>query len=170
MATLTPDEKTTLIMAYTHDTMVRGEAVSRQSVRVSIWLRTDGAPHYFRLLNAQQLFFGAGAVKSSTHAEIYVPVATVIAFHMVPPAADPMDYEEGEKNRAIQQVTVSVGSFIFKGSLRFSAQSGLQASLEMVHGWLSMYDTEITNPSLPQMPAITVPMLLVNPAQVAFAL
>jgi len=33
-----------------------------------------------------------------------------------------------------------------------------------------MYDTEITNPSLPQMPAITVPMLLVNPAQVAFAL
>ena len=157
MTTLGPDEKSTLVMVYTHDTLVRGEVVTKQSVRVSIWLRTDGAPHYFHFLNAQKLFFGAGPVKSSTHSEIYVPVAEVIAFHIVPPASDSMDYEEGEKNRAVQQVTVGVGSFIFKGSLRFSAQTGLNSSLEMVHGWMSLYDTEITNPGLPQMPALTVP-------------
>jgi hypothetical protein len=35
---------------------------------------------------------------------------------------------------------------------------------------MSMYDAEITNPSLPQMPAIQVPMLLLNPGKVTFGL
>ena len=170
MTTLGPDEKSTLVMIYTHDTLIRGEVVTKQNVRVNIWLRTDGAPRYFHLLNAQKLFFGGGSVRTSAHAEIYVPVASVIAFHIVPPAHEPMDYEEGEKNRNIQLVSVGVGSFIFKGSLRYSAQSGFNSSLEMVHSWLSMYETEITCPSLPQMPAIVVSMLLVSPGQVMFAL
>jgi hypothetical protein len=35
---------------------------------------------------------------------------------------------------------------------------------------MSVYDGEIANPYLPQMPPIKVPMLLVNPQQVAFAI
>ncbi len=170
MTTLASDEKSTLVMVYTQDALVRGEVVTKQNVRVSIWLRTDGAPHYFHMLNAQKLFFGGGPAKSSNHAEIYVPVAAVISFHIAPPAHEPLDYEEGEKNRAVQLVSAGVGTFVFKGNVRYSAQSGLNSSLEMVHGWMSMYETEITNPSLPQMPAILVPMLLVNPGQVTLAL
>ncbi len=167
---LASDEKSTVIMVYTQNGLIRGEVMTKENVRVSIWLRTDGAPRYFRLLNAHMLFFGAGPAKSSNHAEIFVPVASAIAFHIAPPAQEPLDYEEGEKNRAIQLVSAGVGSFVFKGKIRFSAQSGFNSSLEMVHGWLSMYETEITNPGLPQMPAMLVPMLLVNPGQVTFAL
>jgi hypothetical protein len=169
MTTLASDEKSTLVMVYTQDALVRGEVVTKQSVRVSIWLRTEGAPHYFHLINAQKLFFGGGPVRSSNHAEIYVPVASSIAFHIAPPAHEPLDYEEGEKNRAVQLVTAGVGSFVFKGAVRYSSQTGFSSSLEMVKGWLSMYETEITNPGLPQMPAILVPMLLANPSQVTFA-
>jgi len=170
MTTLASDEKSTLVMVYTQNALIRGEVVTKENVRVSIWLRTDAAPHYFHLLNAHMLFFGTNPAKSSNHAEIYVPITSTIGFHITPPTQEPLDYEEGEKNRAIQLVSAGVGSFVFKGKVRYSAQSGLNSSLEMVHGWLSMYETEITNPSLPQMPAILVPMLLVNPGQVTFAL
>lgn len=169
-APLASDEKSTLVMVYTHNTLVRGEVVTKESVRVSIWLRTDGAPRYFRLIHAHLLLFGGGPVRTSNHQEIYIPIASVHAFHIAPPAQDPLDYEENEKNRAIQLVSANVGTFVFKGKVRFSAQSGFSSSLEMTHSWMSMYDVEVTNPSLPQMPAIQVPMLLVNPSQVLFAL
>jgi hypothetical protein len=167
---LNADEKSTMVMVYTQNSLLRGEVVTKENVRVSIWLRTDGAPNYMRLLKAQVLFFGGGAPKSYNTSEAYVPVSSVIGFHLAPPLQEPMDYEEGEKNRAVQVVSVTVGTFIFKGKIRFSAQSGLGASLEMAHTWMSMYETEISNPNLPQMPAIVVPMLLVNPRQVAITL
>ena len=167
---LAAEEKSTLVMVYTQNALIRGEVVTRENVRVSIWLRTDGAPHFFRLLNANMLFFGGGPAKSSNHSEMYVPVESVIGFHIAPPAQDPLDYEESEKNRGVQIVSAGVGTFIFKGKVRFSAQSGFGSSLEMMHTWMSMYETEITNLSLPQMPAILIPMLLVNPKQVTFTL
>jgi hypothetical protein len=169
MTTLASDEKSSLVMVYTQNALIRGEVITKESVRISIWLRTDGAPNFFHLHNAQMLFFGGGPARSSNYSEIYVPVASVVSFHLAPPAQEPLDYEEGEKNRAVETVTAGVGTFLFKGKIRFSAQSGLASSLEMVKGWMSMYEVEVTNPSLPQMPAIRVPMLLVNPGQVSIA-
>ena len=168
MTTLASDEKSTMVMVYTLNSLVRGEVVTKENMRISIWLRTDGAPKFFHLLNAQAIFFGSGAVRSSNYSQIYAPVASVVGFHILPPAHEPLDYEEGEKNRSAEIVSAAVGTFIFKGKVRFSAQSGLASSLEMVKTWMSMYDVEITNPSLPQMPAMQVPMLLVNPGQVTF--
>ena len=168
MPTPAPDEKSTMVMVYAQNALIRGEVVTKESLRISIWLRTDGAPKFFHLHNAQVIFFGGGAVKSSNYSQIYVPVTSVIGFHILPPAHEPMDYEEGEKNRAVEVVSAGVGTFIFKGKIRFSAQSGLASSLEMVKSWMSMYDVDITNPSLPQMPAMQVPMLLVDPGKVTF--
>jgi hypothetical protein len=42
MTDLSPDEKSTLVMIYTQNMLVRGEVVTRQGVRVSTWLRTQG--------------------------------------------------------------------------------------------------------------------------------
>ena len=144
--------------------------VTKESVRVSILLRTDAAPRFFYVQNAQMVFFGGGPARSSNYSEVYVPVASVIGFHILPPAQEPLDYELDEKNRSADVVSAGVGTFIFKGKVRFSAQSGLAASLQMIHSWMSMYDVEITNPGLPQMPALRVPMLLVHPGQVTFSL
>ena len=167
---LSLEEKSTLVMVYTQNSVVRGELVTKESVRVSILLRTDAAPRFFSLQNAQMVFFGGAAVRSSNYSEVYIPVASVIGFHLVPPAEEPLDYELDEKNRAEQVITAGVGTFLFKGKIRFSAQSGLAASLQMIHSWMSMYEVEITNPNLPQMPALHIPMLLVHPGQVTFAL
>jgi hypothetical protein len=68
MYILRPDEKTTPVMLYTHDTLVRGEAVTKQNVlRLNIWLRTDGAPKYIHVLKAQVLVFGGSAAKALSY-------------------------------------------------------------------------------------------------------
>jgi hypothetical protein len=169
MSPLAPDEKSTLIMVYTQDALLRGEAVTKENVRVSIWLRTEAAPRYIHLFKPQVITF-SGATRSINYAEIYIPTSTVLAFHMVPPAHEALDYDADEKNRAMDPTIARVGTFLFKGLLRISAQSGIGTTLELAKiPWMSLYDVEISNPLLPQMPPMMVPMLLVNPALVSFA-
>lgn len=171
MYTPSSDEKLTPVMLYTHDTLVRGEVVTKQNVlRVNIWLRTDGAPKYMHILKPQVLVFGGTPVKPLSYSEIYYPTSQLIGFHTLPPTDEPLDYEPNEANRMMQPVDVLVGTFVMKGKIRISTQTDIGSSLEVARiSWMSLYDVEITNPFLPQMPVIRVPMALVNPTHVAFA-
>jgi hypothetical protein len=170
MYVLRPDEKTTPVMLYTQDTLVRGDAVSKQNVhRVNIWLRTDGAPKYMHVLKPQVIVFGGTPVKPLSFAEIYFPTSQLIAFHTLPPTDEVLDYDPNEANRVMQDVRVLVGTFVVKGQVRISSQTELSTSLEVARvSWMSVYDAEIVNPYLPQMPPVKVPMMLVNPEKVAF--
>jgi hypothetical protein len=172
MYTLRPDERTTPVMLYTKESVVRGEVVTKESVhRINIWLRTDGAPKYMHLLRPQVLVFGGSPVKPLSYSEIYFPTTELIAFHILPPAAEPLDYETSEANRMMQPVDVVVGTFLMKGNIRISTQTEVGVSLEVARvSWMSLYDAVITNPYLPQMPPMHIPMLLVNPLHVAFGL
>ena len=170
MYTLTSDEKVTPIMLYTQNTFVRGDVVTKQNVlRVNIWLRTDGAPKYLHILKPQVLVFGGNPVKALSYSEIYFPTAQLIGFHTLPPTDEPLDFEANEANRMMKSVDVLVGTFVMKGKIRISTQTDVGASLEVARvAWMSLYEAEITNPQLPQMPALHVPMILVSPAHVAF--
>ncbi len=169
MYILRPDEKTTPVMLYTHDTLVRGEAVTKQNVlRLNIWLRTDGAPKYIHLLKAQALVFGGGATKTLSYSELYFPTLRVIGFHTLPPTEEPLDYDPDEANRVMEYVEVLLGTFVIKGKIRISTQTEAGVSLEFARvDWMSLYEVEITNPYLPQMPPLHVPMVLVNANHVA---
>jgi hypothetical protein len=172
MYILRPDEKTTPVMFYTLHNVVRGEAVIRQNIpRVNIWLRTDGAPRYLHVLKPQVLVFGGSPAKALSYSEIYFPTSEVIAFHSLPPTEEPLDYDAEEANRAMQPVELLVGTFVMKGNIRISTHSELDNTLESARvSWMSVYDVWISNPYLPQMPALQAPMILVNPSHVAFAL
>lgn len=172
MYILRPDEKTTPVMLYTQDALVRGEAVTKQSVlRVNIWLRTEGAPKYIHLLKPQVIVFGGSPVRPLSYSELYFPTFRVIGFHTLPPTDEPLDYDPEEANRMMQEINVLVGTFVVKGKIRISTQTEVGTSLEVARvAWMSVYDAEITNPYLPQMPALHVPMILVNPNHAAFGL
>lgn len=171
MYTLGPDEKTSLVMAYTGYTLIRGEVVTMQGIRISTWLRTDGAPEYMHLINAQTLNFLGSQVRSSAYPEIFVPVADVIGFHLVPPASDPLDYDAGEANRIMQAVTVLLGPFLISGNVRISNQTGFATSIATSRlTWMSIYEAVISSPALPQMPPLSVPMLLIRPSRVSFTI
>jgi hypothetical protein len=170
MKQLAPDEKAVMVMAYTQNMLVRGEVYVKETVRVSIWLRTQGVPNFVHLIKPNVVLFGSGAPKTYSYPELFLPVPELIAFHIAPPASDPLDYDEKEVNRMMQPADVLAGTFLMKGKVRISQQTDFGTSLEVSKAlWLSFYDAQISNPYLPQFTA-QAPMMLVNTTQVSFAL
>ena len=172
MYILRPDERTSPVMLYAMHSVVRGEVVVKQNVqRLNIWLRTDGAPRYIHVLKPQVLVFGGSPVKALSYTELYFPTSEVIAFHTLPPTDEPLDYDPEEADRKMEELDLLIGTFVMKGHIRISTHTEVDHTLESARvSWMSVYDTTITNPYLPQMPALQVPMVLVNPSHVAFGL
>ncbi|MEB2334280.1 MAG: hypothetical protein OZ914_08200 [Anaerolineaceae bacterium] len=172
MYTLKPDERITPVMLYTRDTLVSGKLATKQHVlRVNIWLRTASVPTYMHILESHvAVFTGGSAPITLTCPEIYFPVSELIAFHTMPPTDEPLDYESTEANRTMQAVKAIVGTFLMKGYIRMSTQTDIEQNLEIVGAaWMSLYDVEISNLSVPRMPVLRTPMLLLNPMRVIFA-
>lgn len=172
MYMLRPDEKTAPVMLYAKNSVIRGDAVVKQNTpRVNIWLRTDGAPRYMHILKPQVLVFGGSPAKALSYSEIYFPTSEAIAFHPLPPIEEPLDFDPSEADRKMEAVEVLVGTFVMKGNIRISTHMEVVSTLEAARlAWMSFYDVWITNPYLPQMPALQIPMVLINPSHVAFGL
>lgn len=170
MKPLASDEKIAMVMVYTNNMLARGEVIAKENARVSIWLRTQGVPNYIHLYNPQVISFSGTPPKPLAMAEIFIPTTQVIAFHLAPPAADPVDYDATEANRMMQPTDVVIGSFMAKAKIRISTQTDVATSLDVTRAsWLSIYEADISNPYLPQF-NVHVPMLLVNPNYVSFGL
>ena len=169
MENLAPDEKSTLVMVYTLNMLVRGEVVTKESARVSVWPRTQGVPNLVRILKPSIMMLSGNPPKSLSYSEIYIPTATMIGYHLAPPLVEGLDYDENEKNRSMVPISLIMGSFIVKGHMRMSTTTTIATGLEVAfNGWLSIYDSEITNPFMPQMPPMSVHMLLISPNRINF--
>jgi hypothetical protein len=169
MYTLAPDEKATTVMLYTQNSLVRGELVTKESARVSIWLRMQAQVHYVHIHKPQVLMFDRPQTKSLTYEEMYFPISQIVGFHIAPPVEEPLDYDANEPNRAMKDVNLLLGCFSLKGKLRISTHTDFATSIEVAHaGWLSVYEVEIENPFAPQLPAIQTPLMLVNPMFTSF--
>lgn len=170
MKPLAPDEKTVMVMVYTHNMLARGEVIAKENARVSIWLRTQGVPNHIHLFKPQVISFGGTPPRPLSFLEIFIPTTQVIGFHLVPPAQDPMDYDADEVNRIMQPLDLIIGTFLLKAHIRVSTQAELSTSLDVMRAaWISIYDADISNPYLPHF-SMHVPMVLVNPNQVSFGM
>ena len=161
------NERATPAIAYTAGGLYRGEVVAKTNVsRVLNWIRTANAPKYLHFTKVTVLPMGPNA-RPSNYNGLFVPVADMIAFHLMPPANEPLDYDADEKNRVMADTTALVGSMVFSGKMRFSSQMDAAQSLEMQKlPWMSFYEVNISNPFVPQM-TIQVPMVVLAPAKVA---
>jgi hypothetical protein len=154
-------EKATPVMVYTINMLARGEVVTKEQMRVSTWLRTQGAPDFVGIYNAHVLTFGSTGIHQASYTEFFVSTSQIMAYHLVPPAKDPPDYDLSEPNRKMEPTTLLIGSFRFNGNLRMATQSKLQRYLEVAReSFFSLYDVEITNPGLPSGSALKVPIVL----------
>jgi hypothetical protein len=114
---------------------------------------------------------GGGPVATITMAEMHIPIAQVLAFHMLPPQQDPLDYEPNEPNRKMIPVTALVGSFRFDGLLRMSTQSNLHNFLEVIKEvYTSLYEVKISQPERPSMASLQVPYTIVRRDAALFSL
>jgi hypothetical protein len=157
------DDRKTPIMVYTSSSLARGTVTTLPVIRVSTWMRTQAAPDYFKLAQANVITAGIGGTQNLSFDELLIPTAQVIAYHIQPPAADPVDYDPSEPNRKLEPVTVLIGNFRFNGSFRMASQSYLSKYLETAReAWTSLYDVDISNPGLPAMGTIHVQMALLR--------
>jgi hypothetical protein len=163
MRSLNPDEKSSTVILYTASMLIRGDIILRDSMRVSIWPRTQGVPNFIHLFNVQIIQIAGSAPKNYARDEAFVPTPEIIGFHLAPPAHDPLDYDENEANRRMQPISIMAGTFEMKAKLRVSTATDFAASLDVMNtSWISVYDAEITNPFVPQL-HLSVPMLLLRP-------
>jgi hypothetical protein len=169
MDTLASDEKASGVMIYTQTTLIIGEVVTKQQSRVSVWLRTESAPEYMHLLKPQVINLTSSTARKLTLKEMYMSTSQVIGFHLTPPTQDPMDYDESEKNRQMQPISILFGPFVFSGAIRVSTLVDLGTSLTLGRSsWMSIYNAKISIVQLPQIGEMQVPMLMVRPSQVSF--
>ena len=169
MHELAANEKTTPVMIYTENTLIHGQVVTREIVRVHILPRTEGAPNYVHLLNAQ-IIRPDNAAKTLKFDELFTPLSEVIGFHVAPNIEFELDYEESEENRRLVPVKVAMGSFLLDSKIRISTQTALNTSLAVTRSaWLSLYEVNISNTYLAQM-NMQAKMILVRPQKVSFGL
>ena len=165
------DEKATPVMVYTPYHLAWGEVITKELIRLSTWLRTQAAPQYIYLHNAQLMYVGGGPPAPVSVAELHIPIAQVCAFHMIPPHQDPVDYDPNEPNRKMVQVSALVGSFRFDGLLRMSTQSSLYTFLEVIkETYTSLYDVKVTQPQRPSMTPLQIPYTIVRRDTAQFSL
>jgi hypothetical protein len=160
-----PDEKVAPVMAYTPNSIVWGDVIVKNAIRVSTWLRTQMAPDMMCLNNAKLLSTSGGGatIHPLSVPELHLPTSQVWAFLLVPPAKEPLDYDPNEPNRRMEPTTVLAGSARIDGYMRFAAMTNLKKYLETnKENFTPMYDAEITNLAIPALRAIHVQYVLVR--------
>ena len=169
MYELKANEKATPVVVYTENTLIHGEIVTRDIVRVNILMRTEGAPNYLHLLNAQ-IIYPDNATKIVKFAELFVPATEAIGYHVAPGTEIELDYDKSEENRKMQPVKAAMGSFFIDSKIRISTHTDLSTTLDVSRtAWLSLYEAEITNTYLSQM-KVEAKMILIRPEKILFGL
>lgn len=166
-----PDEKVTSVMLYTDDHLIWGDVITKEAIRVSTWLRTPSLPQFFYIHNAHLMRFGIGAtMKPQAYPSLHLPSSLVIAFHIRPPAQDPLDYDPSEPMRKMEPVMALVGWFCFDGFLRMSTHTDLEHYLDVAkEPFTSMYDATISQPLAPNSGTMRVPYVLIRNSRVFFS-
>jgi hypothetical protein len=168
---LAHDEKVTPVAVYTLTGMAVGKLITKEQVRVSTWLRTDMAPVYLSLHEARFLSLaGSERGQSLAFPELNLPTAQTLAFHLLPPASDPLDYDPNEPHRKMEPVSAILGFFRFDGLMRMSTHSTLGQYLEVTkETFTPFYEVKIANMAIPSLKAVRASYALVRQDASLFA-
>ncbi|HEY9087358.1 MAG TPA: hypothetical protein VIO36_04270 [Anaerolineaceae bacterium] len=164
------DEKVVPVMIYTSTSVVWGEMVVKEIVRVGTWLRTNTAPDDLCIFNGKVMVVSAGAPKAVSYSEIHVLVPNILAYHILPPAVEPLDYDVSEPNRKLEPMTAVVGSFRMDAKMRMATSADLRRYLEFTRETFTpLYEAEISNMVQPALAPMKVPYVMVRQATTLFA-
>ena len=161
-------EKTSHIMLYTRQSLVWGKVRTKPAIRINTWLRTDMAPTYMKLFDAQMLPL-TGAQKPLKFPQMFFHTDQIIAYHILPPTEEPLDYDPNEPNRKLVPVTAMVGNFRFDGSLRMAQQTKIESFLSVSKAnYLSFYDATMSCPVLTSIKGVRASLALIRQSEASF--
>ena len=164
------DDKLTLTMFYTSHSMIWGQVLSKQAIRVSTWLLTDMAPSYIKVFDAQQLMIGGAQAQAPIKTSVlYLQIQNINAYHLLPPVSEPVDYDSHEPNRKMVPTTAFVGYFRFDGLSRMATFTDMDNYLAAAKAeFIPLYDTKMTCPLFHAIKGPQVPMVLLRQKRVLF--
>jgi hypothetical protein len=168
-----PDEIKAPVMFYTATNIFWGDVLYKSTIRVSTWLRTNVVPDFLTIVNARAMPTTAhlDQPRPILFPELHIPTSQVLAYHLLPPAKEPLDYDPTEPNRVMDPVTVIVGTFRFDGSMRMSSRTTLRKYLDVTReSFSSLYDVEISNHIIPALGVVKVPFVQVRQLGVTFSI
>ena len=167
---LGPDEKMSQVMVYTANSFLLGDLVVKSIIRISTLLRTSAVPDWLTLYNASLLITNQGAnAKPFNRTEMHVSVPQISAFHLIPPAQDPVDFDPTELNRRMEPINAIFSSFLVKANMRISANATLKKYIELNREpFAGLYDVEVTSLSLQNFGVVKMPYILVRQVNTIF--
>ncbi len=165
---LAEDEKITMVMIYLDQGIVWGNVLTKSQIRVSTWLRTSAAPDFITIYQANFLLtYGGTAQKPILYPVMHIPTPKALAFHIMPPNADPVDYDPTEPNRRLEKAGLILGGFIFEGFIRLSSISNLNSYIDVTREeFTTLYDLTITCRPIPSLGTMKVPYALIRQSAV----
>jgi hypothetical protein len=158
------DECLSAVMVYTPAGIVWGEVLIKSAIRASLWLRSHAAPEHIKFSNARFISLTQkNQIKPTVHSELHIHTPQILAYHLVPPNADPIDYDPNDQNQSMIPVFIILNTFFLEGYLWLSIHSNLGKSLELSHDtFLPVYNAKISSPDLPSFGTIAVPHVLIR--------
>ncbi|MFC1936180.1 hypothetical protein ACFLYP_00790 [Chloroflexota bacterium] len=161
---LEADDKLTPVMIYTLEALSWGQMVTKESMMATRVLTSGTVPDYISLYDAQRMsVFGGKPAKPDHFEELHIPVPTIKAFHLMPPAEEPLDYDDSVPNRIMAPLKIYFGAYMCMALVRISNQATVKKHLDIAKAqYLSIYDAKFCIPSTPQMKPIEAPMALVQ--------
>jgi hypothetical protein len=168
--TVGPDEKAAPVLAYTEEMLYRGTVVVKTTSRVSNLLRMSTAPNRLLLYDVVAMHTGlANPPLPALYKKISLATSQILAFYLLPPNLDPLDYDPTEQNRRMEPVSITVGNTRIYGLIRLTGQMSMVQMLEVAHdAFLSVYDAEVTSPLVRGMGNHKVPFVLVRIVNAVF--
>lgn len=166
---LEPGDKVTPVSLYLAQSVISGDFVSREVMRVSTWLRTPGLPEFWSIFGATMVRAGGGAVETLKLDEAYFPVGQVLAMHIVPPAAEKLDVDPTELNRVLVPVSLVAGHIRIDGALRMPGHLTLGKQMGVMREPFTMVHEATVTSSLQPGVATQVPAVLVRGSAFVFA-
>ena len=126
--TLAPDEKATQVMIGTADTLIWGDLVTKQAVRMSAYLNTT-ADDYVPLRDAKILFLAPREQMTPIERSlIHIRQEELLIFFVM---HDEEPLPEETETRRYEPVEAIIGSFQIEGSLLKSPISNVQSLLQV---------------------------------------
>jgi hypothetical protein len=158
------EDKSASVMFYFSNAIFWGEITIRQQFKPSTWLTTNGVPDIIHVYNPKAIFSSnSPSPKPAQLQNLMIPSGMILAYHLVPPNFDPIDYDPNEPNIQMCPVDAFFGSYQFSGKLRISTKQTLLTYLEITHvTYLCFYDVAIQNTFMPSLGLMKVPFALVR--------
>ena len=163
-------DKNVPIMFYTQYALIWGNVVINEKVRVNMWLRTSIAPEIIHLSNCKMLVQNGNKQAPVSYKEIHLLSHDILAYHLLPPEKEPLDYDPQEPNRHFENVLAYSGFFKFEGNVLLSNLYSIGQYIESTHErFISFYDAEITYPFSSSQNILKIPQVLVRISNAVFA-